>query len=141
MAEMGQQEAAENLRELLRQHWLHCRHIETERAWFMKVYAVITGGIVTYIFATESMELWPVYFFLMTFTAIGFLLTWRWKQAVQYHQRQAEETAALLGVPLNLNIPANRFWKICGTRFLFLYFYAVVFIGLVTLVITKLIQG
>ncbi|MBI4283609.1 MAG: hypothetical protein HY663_03980 [Chloroflexi bacterium] len=126
----------ESLRRLLEQHWLHCRHVESERAWFMNVYAVITGSIVTFTLKTTPIDLLPVYF-LLAFTVIGFLLTWRWKDAFQYHQKKAEEIATVLAVPLSLNIPANWFWKIFGTRFLFLYFYAIVLIGLIILLVTN----
>ena len=106
----------------------------------MNVYAIITGGIITYAFTTKTMELWPIYF-LMAFTVIGLLLTFRWMHAFQYHQGKVEETAGKLGVPVNLNIPANRFWRIFRTRYLFPFFYAIVFVGLVLLVITQLIRG
>jgi hypothetical protein len=135
-----QDEQTENLRELLRQHWLHCRHIESERAWFMSVYAAITGGMLAYIFTSEVKDLWPFYF-LILLTLIGLLLNFRWKQAFEHHQEEAEAVANRLGAPVNLNIPANWFWKIFGTRFLFLYFYALILIGLIILVITKAIQG
>ena len=133
-------EKAENLRELLRQHWLHCRHIESERAWFMSVYAAITGGMLVYIFTGDVRELWPL-FFLIFLTLVGFFLTLRWKQAFEHHQVQVEKTADKLGVTVNLKIPANRFWNIFRTRYLFIHFYSIVFVGLIILVITKIIQG
>lgn len=102
----------------------------------MNVYAIITGGIITYAFTTETIGLWPIYF-LMAFTVIGLLLTFRWMHAFQYHQRKVEETAAALGVPVDLNIPANWFWKVFRTRYLFLSFYTIVFAGLIILLVTN----
>ena len=133
---MNQQdrEQAENLRELLRQHWLHARHIESERAWFMSVYAAITGGILAYLSTAGSSELWPLYF-LMVFTLIGFLLNCRWKHAFEHHQKCIKDTASRLGITADIDIPANHIWKVIKTRYLFLSFYAIVFVGLIIVVI------
>ena len=129
-------EKAQNLRTLLEQHWLHCRHVETERAWFMNVYALITGGVVTYAFTTDKVNLWPIYF-LMAFTIIGLLLAFRWKHAFEYHMKKVKETATELGITVDLQIPTNCFWKIFGTRRLFIYFYCLVLVGLIILAITN----
>ena len=131
-------EKAENLRELLRQHWLHCRHIESERAWFMSVYAAITGGMLAYIFTGDAKEWWPLSF-LIFLTLVGFSLTLRWKQAFEHHQNQVEKTAKKLRITANVKIPVK--CKILRTRYLFPSFYAVIFVGLIILVITKIIQG
>jgi hypothetical protein len=72
---LSEQEKLKNLRTLLEQHWLQCRHLESERASFMNVYGAITGAILAFVaytgFQTGSLrgEL-PLYFL------IGFALFW-----------------------------------------------------------------
>jgi len=104
--EVSQQEReeAENLRELLRQHWLHCRHLESERAWFMSVYAAITGGMFAFMAYssgsldnTEPQSWWPLYFLIML-TFFGFVLTIRWTYVFEYHRKVVNELARVLGL-------------------------------------------
>ena len=85
---MAQQdhEEAENLRKLLEQHWLHCRHLESERAWFMSVYAAITGGILAFMAQRGFEPPWPLYF-LIVLTFFGFFHTIRWIHAFEYHRK------------------------------------------------------
>jgi len=135
---MSQQESekAENLRELLRQHWLHCRHLESERAWFMSVYAAITGAMLTYLFTADMMRLWPL-IFLIFLTAVGLLLNIRWMQAFEHHRRLVKETASKIGVTAEVDVPAKHIWKILRTRYLFPSFYCIILIGLIVLLVTN----
>ncbi len=138
-------EEAENMRRLLEQHWLHCRHIESERAWFMNVYAIISGGIITYTFTTKPMELRPIYF-LMAFTVIGLLLAYRWSIAFDELRERVNTIIEYFGLKtvidskgktasLTMDIPKNWFFKIFRTGFLFCYFYAIILVGLIILVV------
>ena len=70
----------EDLRALLEQHWLHCRHLENERAAFMGVYAILTGGMLASMaqegFKFKDEALWPLCFlerlqYLDSFTQCG----------------------------------------------------------------------
>lgn len=94
---MSQQERekAENLRELLRQHWLHCRHLESERAWFMSVYAAITGGMFTFMAYLASQAWWSL-LFLVWFAFVGFFLTIRWTYAFECHRKKVNKLARVL---------------------------------------------
>jgi hypothetical protein len=127
-----QEEKNKTLRELLRQHWLHCRHIETERAWFMNVFAIVTGGIIAYAFKDSKIELWPIYF-LIAFTVIGLLLNIRWKQAFNHHRDKVKATVRKLGIRGIVWVPPAK-CKILSTGYFFIYFYAIILIGLIILV-------
>ncbi len=125
-----------NLRTLLEQHWLHCRHLESERAWFMSVYAAITGGMLTYIFTSDTIQLWPLSF-LIFLTFVGLLLNLRWIQAFEHHRRMTKETASKLGITAEVDVPARHIWRILRTRFLFPSFYFIILVGLIILLTTN----
>jgi uncharacterized membrane protein len=125
-----------NLRTLLEQHWLHARHIESERAWFMSVYAAITGGILTYMSASDAAGLWPICF-LIALTLVGLCLTIRWKQAFEHHRNKIEETAKSLNMAADVDVQARHVWKMLRTRYLFSSFYFIVLVGLIVLLATN----
>ncbi len=90
------EQRAKNLRMLLEQHWLHCRHIESERAWFMSVYAAITGGMLAYIFTnTNDTKELPL-LFLIVLTFAGFILTSRWTYVFEFHREEVNALAVKL---------------------------------------------
>lgn len=128
------QEKTKNLRVLFEQHWLHCRHIETERGWFMNVYAAIMAGMLAFLAQRDLENLWAIYF-LLALTAIGFLLTIRWQYAFEHHRKCINEAADKLGIVAEVDIPAKHIWKIVRTRYLFPSFYFIVFVGLILLFI------
>ena len=79
----------ESLRVLLEQHWTHCRHLESERAWFMNVYAAIIGGVLAFLATREFGEAHELaIYFLMWITIIGLLLTIRWSKAFEVHRHR-----------------------------------------------------
>lgn len=121
---------------LLEQHWLHARHIESERAWFMSVYAAIAGGMLTYMSASGAAGLWPICF-LIALTLVGLCLTIRWKQAFDHHRSKIEETARSLHMAADVNVLARHVWKILRTRYLFPSFYFIVLVGLIVLLVTN----
>lgn len=130
-----------NLRTLLEQHWLHCRHLESERAWFMSVYAAIVGGVLAFL-AGKGFEEgeWAIYF-LMWITIIGLLLTIRWSSAFEVHRDRVNTIVRELhfqlkdskGHEMDMNIPAGPFFSLLRTRYWFYAFYSVIFAGLVIL--------
>ncbi|RLC67299.1 MAG: hypothetical protein DRH97_05070 [Chloroflexi bacterium] len=95
--------STENLQVLLEQHWLHCRHLESERAWFMSVYAAITGGMfafMAYSGSTDSTGLqhsWPLYFLIML-TFFGFFHSIRWTYAFECHRVRVNKLARILWI-------------------------------------------
>ncbi len=130
-----------NLRTLLEQHWLHCRHLESERAWFMSVYAAIIGGVLAFLADKGFKEgEWAIYF-LMWITIIGLLLTIRWSSAFEVHRKRVNKIVRELhfrikdrkGKEMDMKIPAGLFFRLVRTRRLFYAFYSVVFAGLVIL--------
>lgn len=160
---MAQQnrEKAENLRKLLEQHWLHCRHLESERAWFMSIYAAITGGVLAFTAQTGFELTWPLYFLVML-TFFGFFHTIRWIYAFECHRAKVNEIARVIwseskapaDIDPTMDIPAmhilpESIWKkktpeglkrtfngIFRTRYWFPLFYLVILVGLVILSFT-----
>ena len=126
-------EEDKNWRSLLTQHWLHCRHIESERAWFMSVYAVIVGGILTYVFGKEASD-WQPLVFILVLTVVGLFINIRWSQAYEHHRKQVKCTARKLDIRANVDVPGNWFLR---TRVLFPTFYGVIAVGLVVLLIIR----
>lgn len=155
---MSQQEneKAESLRELLRQHWQHSRHIESERAWFMSVYAAITGGMFAFIAYTGAQNWWPLYF-IIVLTFVGFVLTIRWTYAFECLREKVNKLASIVWLESSvkelldptMDIPAMHIFpqgicvkKVLGflprivnelfrIRYWFALFYFFVLIGLV----------
>ena len=134
---------AENLRELLRQYWNHYRHIETERYWFMSVYAAVVGVLLGIIFKTDLTtdkinDIWLLVF-LIVLTIIGFFINVRWMQTLVILSKKTKEIATML-VPeeeTQFEAPSKGIWKVLRTRYLFLSFYVIVFFGLFSLVFTR----
>lgn len=111
-----QDERAENLRELLRQHWRECQHIESERAWFMNAYAVVVGGALAFIIGMKSGEIeafeTSVLFhvlivFIVVFTFFGFFHTLRWTYAFECHRKRVNEFATILWLESGAKVPLD----------------------------------
>jgi len=117
---------------LLEQHWLHARHVESERAWFMSAYSAITGGIITYLFSSDTDRLWPGVF-LLVLTFIGFALNWRWAQAFEHYQQQAADIGRQFDPNAQVKVPRNGVWRVVRTNHLFLGFYGLAFVGLLVM--------
>ena len=146
---------ADSLGVLLEQHWLHCRHLESERSWFMNAYAVVVGGVAAFISTTE-LKPSPILVFLVgfiiVFTFVGFFLTTRWTYSFECHRKKVNELSRILWLVSGRNelfdptmdIPAmyilpgsNWFSKIVNewfrTRYWFPLFYLLISLGLVYL--------
>ena len=107
--------------------------LESERAWFMSVYAAIVGGVLAFLadkgFGEESQ--WAIYF-LMWITLIGLFLTRRWCQAFEEHEGKVKAIVAMLGFQdLDMMIPRKGIYRVLYTKRLFYLFYTVIFVGLV----------
>jgi hypothetical protein len=130
---------ATNLREVLTLQRHHFQHIETERYWFMSVYTAIIGvmvGLILKIDLTtqETYKIWSLSF-LIVLTFIGFFINVRWMQTLDFVSGKIRGIAATLGVEdeVKFEPPSNGIWKILRTRYLFLFYYVIVFFGLITL--------
>jgi len=128
-------------REMLKLHWEHYRHIETERYWFMSVYAATIGAILT--IALKSSDTIPgwdqnlIIIFLMVLSFIGFLINMRWSQALKHFATNIEKISKTLSVTANFEVPSKGVWKILSTKNLFPAFYFFVLIVLMVFIITK----
>lgn len=148
-----------NIRKLLEQHWLQCRHIETERALFMSMYAAIVGGILAFVskgtvISPNSYIFITLVLFLIGLTFFGYFLTLRWVHSFECHRNKVNEFVKILcsindiSIPLDptMNIPPIKVtpryiinWKIprwinkidviFRTRYWFPLFYFAVLVG------------
>ncbi len=136
------EEKAKTLLKLAEQHWLHCRHIETERSWFMIYYAiVITGGSISSITIKNFNLSWLLYF-IIVFTFFGFFQNIRWSYAFECHRMRVNlfliRIDQIYHLPINnkdlltMKIPSMKgLWRAKGilrTRYLFPLFYFIVLI-------------
>lgn len=127
----------ENLRVLLEQHWDHCRHLESERSWFMNAYAAVIGGVSAFIIGRGVEDLAKLeslltfkflVAFLIGFTFFGFFHTVRWTYAFECHRQRVNKligwmepgsTPTIVWKDLDMNIPTmelplpnlRRVWK------------------------------
>ena len=140
-----------NLRELLVQHWEHYRHIETERYWFMSVYTAVIGVVLSLIFRTDTdiekfHKIWLI-LFLIALTFIGFFINIRWKQTLELLGKQIKIISDKLGgMPdtierVKFEAPPKGIFEKLRTRNLFLFFYILVFTGLVIQLVNTLISS
>jgi hypothetical protein len=122
----------ENLTALLEQHWLHCRHLETERAWFLNVYGAVVGAILAFsaqglgnnAISTDSPLFYALSLFVIGITFFGFFLTLRWTHAFECHRAKVNKITEVLwstsGVkaPLDptMNIPAINMMPRCTAK-------------------------
>jgi hypothetical protein len=152
------EQEVESLQTLLEQHWFHCRHLESERAWFMSIYGAVAGGILAFIAKASDTSLclnsFPLFYalisFLIVFTFFGFFLTLRWAFAFGEHRDRVKailkklklDKLELRGkeVDLTMDIPRVGFFKVFNAKFLFPLFYLAVLIG-VTLFLFLAIQA
>lgn len=144
------EQKVDNLRVLLEQHWLHCRHLESERAWFMNAYVVVVGVVAAFI-AGRGLEIsLPFYFllsFLVVFTFVGLFLTTRWIYAFECHRIRVNKLASIIWLSCNVEVPLDptmeipplhvmpprlrKADEIFRTRYWFALFYLFILIGLV----------
>lgn len=120
----------ESLRRLFEQHWLHCRHLEFERAGFTSIVAAIVVGVLTFMATSETITPYPIYF-LIALTSVGLILTVRWTYAFEFHRTKTKDVALALGIKAEIDIPAKGIWKIFRTRIWFPTFYIIMLTGLV----------
>lgn len=95
------EQKAENISKLLEQHWLHCRHLETERALFMSIYGAVVGGILAFMakgldISQNSNIFIALALFLIGLTTVGFFHTLRWIHSFEYHRSKVNELINIL---------------------------------------------
>jgi len=137
-------EEAENLRELLRQHWLHCRHLENERTAFLIAYIGSIAAILGFVFFKTGLE-WTIVVPLLL-TVLALLLTKRWSDAFEQHRKTVSELTRILWLesggemPLDptMNITARNIYRVFKTRHLFYSFYFVILGALIALLVVSL---
>lgn len=143
---MSQQEneKAENLRELLRQHWLHCRHLENERTVFLIAYIGSIASILGFVFFKTGLE-WTIAVPILL-TVLALLLTKRWSDAFEHHRKTVSELTKILWLesageaPLDptMNITARNIYRVFKTRHMFYSFYLVILGALIILLAASL---
>lgn len=109
----------ENLGKLLERHWLHCQHLESERAQFMQVYAAIIAGIIVgygYLISIDNPPIDKpiidylvlcILLFLVGLTFVGFFLTLRWAYSFECHREKVNEIASILWLSCNVVVPLD----------------------------------
>jgi hypothetical protein len=120
---------AENL-ELLRQYLDHYRHIETERYWFMSVFAVVIGVVLGLMFKTDptidpNSKSW-IFYFIFALTNIGFLINIRWAQTLGLLSDQINKIGK---GKVKFEVPHYGIFWIARTRYLFPFFYLLIIVG------------
>jgi hypothetical protein len=115
---------------LIEHHWLHCRHIENERGWFMIYYVIaIAGGSIYSLSPENFISPWFPYFVIL-FTFFGFYQTLRWSYAFENHRNNVNSLIIEIGEKLpTMDIPPLRLWKagiVFRTRYLFPLFYLII---------------
>jgi hypothetical protein len=142
---MSSEEIKTEKLELLRQHLDHYRHIETERYWFMSVFAVVIGVVLGLIFKTDqtidpNSKNW-IFYFIFALTNIGFLINIRWAQTLGLLSDQIKEIGK---EKIKFEAPHKGIFCIFRTRYLFPFFYFIIIIGTIILaqkVVLHIISG
>ena len=137
--EMQQNYDPENVRKLLEQHWIHCRHLESERTWFLLAYIGSIASIVGLIYFRTELK-WLIVIPILL-TLLGFLLTKRWSDAFEKHRSSVNALISMLqlksdkseSVDLTMDVPASPLFKLFRTRRLFYLFYLLMLIALIFL--------
>jgi hypothetical protein len=81
------------LRELLRQHWEHARHIEHERTWYLVSYLIGIGSLIGGAFASDNGDAlkWVIPVSMLP-TILGFILSIRWGDTFEEHRNRVDST-------------------------------------------------
>lgn len=89
----------------MERHWDHCRHLESERSWFMNAYAVVIGGVSAFLIGSGVTDLAELegssafkflVAFLIVFTLFGFFHTVRWTYAHECHRQRVNYLTGLM---------------------------------------------
>jgi hypothetical protein len=131
---------AENIREVLRQHGAHGRHVENERTWFLVSYLIGISTLLGQTADQTNVLKWVLPVAILP-TVVGLVLSIRWGQTFEHHREQFDAIIPLLGVPPikvdgkedkpDMVIKTGWFYKKFPTRFWFNMFYSITLIGLV----------
>ena len=129
--------------DILKENWLHARHIETERMWFANIFAAIIVGATAYL-SKAGLEVPPL-IVLVVFSLFCLLVTIKLNAAFGTHMQAIEsifkdgkivigdkdEWRKYMGMPSR----EGWIWKILSVGKLTLFFYSLAIIVLVVMII------
>ncbi len=122
--------------EIVKENWLHARHVESERMWFTNIFAAITVGTVAYL-SKVGLQVPPL-LVLLIFSLFCFLVTIKLNASFAGHMKAIEsifedgkialgnqnEWRKYMGMPLREGI----IWKILRVSILSISFYVLAII-------------
>ena len=129
--------------DILKENWLHARHVESERMWFTNIFAAITVGTVAYL-SKVGLQVPPL-LVLLIFSLFCFLVTIKLNASFAGHMKAIEsifedgkialgdqnEWRKYMGMPLREGI----IWKILRVSILTVSLYLLAIIILVSTII------
>ena len=129
--------------DILKENWLHARHVESERMWFSNIFAAITVGTVAYL-SKVGLQVPPL-LVLLIFSLFCFLVTIKLNASFANHMKAIEsifedgkialgdqnEWRKYMGMLLKEGI----IWKILRVGILTVYLYLLAIIVLVSTII------
>ena len=134
-----------NLRTLLEQHWLHCRHLENERTAFLLAYIGSVASILGFVSFRTGLA-WTIMIPTLL-TLLALLLCKRWSDAFEQHRGVVNKLMDTVGsesgvglLSTTMTIHARGIFKIVKTRHIFYLFYLVILVALVVLCVLSWIQ-
>ncbi|MBA7663370.1 hypothetical protein ES703_71410 [subsurface metagenome] len=129
--------------EILKENWQHARHIETERMWFVNIFAAIIVGTIAYL-SEVGLEVLPL-IILIVFALFCLLVTIKLNIAFATHMKAIEsifkDKKLLLGDKKEwrtyMGMPSRKgkIWKILSVAKLTVFFYSLAIIVLGVMII------
>ncbi len=130
--------------DIMKENWLHARHVETERMWFVNIFAAITVGTIVYL-SKMGLEVFPL-IVLLLFSLFCLWVTIKLNAEFGNHMKAIEnifedgkipvgkqtEWRKYMGMPLSA---MGGKWRILRVGIAFISFYGVVIIALVSFII------
>ncbi len=130
---MERQAREELLKSIYEQHWLHVRHVESERLWFTNIFALIVAGLITLLGTTGvgwSSSVFAIYAgcFIIVLSMLGYFLCLTWRAPFLEHTTLASRILEDSGLKEYAPYTSKAHSRIkigwITTHELFLYFYA-----------------
>ena len=141
-----------DLRKLLELHWKHCQHLENERSEFMRIYAVIIGGISAIVLGFSPVKNFSQEFiltlcFLIILTVFGLFHTIRWIHAFEHHRvrvnsiiEKLDNKYDYLPIDLTMDIYPMRLW-IFREAFRTRYWYPLFYLSVLVILLISLLYS
>lgn len=133
--------------DIMKENWLHARHIETERMWFANVFVAIIAGTAAYL-SKKELELppLPILYILLIISIFWLCLTIKLNAAFGNYIRAIQhifdnekipqvakaEWRTYMGMPLSAK---GGVWKIFRASYFLILFYALTIGALISLII------